>query len=343
MTVGGEIFTIRLPRPFRIAHGVSHTRETVLVRVSAEDGVTGWGEGALPPYYPSRAEACLDWLSGIEVDDDPFAPLPPASGEAAAARVALEMARLDLAARHAGVPLWRFLGVEPRESVPVARTLSIPQSVAELTELLAEGRARGSRFFKLKMGGDLGWDLDCARIAMRLAPDCRFLADVNAGWRIGEAVEALPVLARLGFALVEQPVGADWENWRELREYTRLLPPLIADESFQTAADIPIAAELADGVNVKILKAGGVAAARDLLAEARRAGLRTMIGVMVETGIARSAAAHLASLADWVDIDPPDAIPTDPQCGFTMAGETLRLREGGGLALSAVTAADRAD
>jgi len=342
MNVEGEIFTIRLPRPFRIAHGVSNTRETVLVRVSVGDHVTGWGEGALPPYYPSRAQACLDWLSGIDADDEPFAPLPPAPREAGAARVALEMARLDLAACRAGVPLWRFLGLESRESVPVARTLSIPRSVAELAELLAEGRARGSRFFKLKMGGDLGWDLDCARLAVRLAPDCRFLADVNAGWRIGEAIDALPVLAKLGFALVEQPVGADWENWRELREYTRSSPPLIADESFQTAGDIPTAAGLADGVNVKILKAGGVAAARDLLAEARRAGLRTMIGVMVETGIARSAAAHLASLADWADIDPPDAIPADPRCGFALEGETIRLSEGAGLALSAVTAADRA-
>lgn len=341
MKIEGEIFTIRLPRPFRIAHGVSLTRETVLVRV-LEGGFAGWGEGALPPYYPSRADACLEWLRGLEAETDPFASLPPAPEDAAAARVALEMARFDLAASRAGVPLWRFLGLEPRESVSVARTLSIPQNVTELSQMLADGRTRGSRFFKLKMGGDVDWDVDCARQAVRLAPDCRFMADVNAGWRIGEAVEALPVLATLGFLLVEQPVGGDWENWRELREYTRKAPPLVADESFQTIEDIAIAAELADGVNVKILKAGGIAAARELLVKARESGLQTMIGVMVETGIARSAAAQLASLADWVDIDPPDAIPTEPLCGFAIEGEQLCLTNGTGLALSAVTAADRA-
>jgi len=341
MKVEGEIFTIRLPRPFRIAHGVSHTRETVLVRVS-DGGFTGWGEGALPPYYPSRADACLEWLRELEPENDPFAALPSAPGDAVAARVALEMARFDLAASRAGVPLGRFLGLESRESVPVARTLSIPQNAAELSQMLADGRARGSRFFKLKMGGDVGWDVDCARQAVRLAPDCRFMADVNAGWRIGEAVEALPVLAKLGFLLVEQPVGADWENWRELREYTRNAPPLIADESFQAIEDIAIAAELADGVNVKILKAGGIAAAKDLLVKVRASGLQTMIGVMVETGIARSAAAQLSSLAEWVDIDPPDAIPTEPLCGFAIDGDQLRLSEGAGLALSTVTAADRA-
>lgn len=341
MKVEGEIFTIRLPRPFRIAHGVSHTRETVLVRI-CDGSFTGWGEGALPPYYPSRAEACLEWLRGLEVEGDPFAALPRVPEAADAARVAVEMARFDLAACRAGLPLWQFLGLEYRESVSVARTLSIPQNIAELGEMLAEGRARGSRFFKLKMGGDVGWDVDCARQAVRLAPDCRFMADVNAGWRIGEAVEALPVLRGLGFVLVEQPVGADWENWRELREYTRSSPPLIADESFQTAGDIKDACALADGVNVKILKAGGIAAAKELLAAARKSGLQTMIGVMVETGIARSAAAQLASLADWVDIDPPDAIPPDPLCGFTIEGEHLHLHEGAGLALSAVTAGGRA-
>ncbi len=342
MTVAGEIFTIRLPRPFRIAHGVSHTRETVLVQVS-DGSFIGWGEGALPPYYPSRATACLDWLRDIAVEDDPLAILPPVPEDATAARVALEMARFDLAARRAGLPLGRFLGLEPRDVVTVARTLSIPQNVAELAEMLAEGRARGCRLFKLKMGGDVGWDMDCARQAVRLAPDCRFMADANAGWRIGEAVEALPLLAKLGFVLVEQPVGVDWENWRELREYTRTVPMLIADESFQTIEDLPIAAELVDGVNVKILKAGGVAAAKELLREARKSGLQTMIGVMVETGIARSAAAQLAPLADWVDIDPPDAIPTEPQCGFAIEGDQLRVLEGAGLALKAVTAEGRAD
>ncbi|MBN8709651.1 MAG: hypothetical protein BGO12_03630 [Verrucomicrobia bacterium 61-8] len=341
MKVEGEIFTIRLPRPFRIAHGVSHTRETVLVRGS--DGtLTGWGEGALPPYYPSRAQACLEWLRDVEVEDDPFAPLPPVPWDAAAARVALEMARFDLAARRAELPLGRFLDLEARDVVTVARTLSIPQNVAELAEMLAEGRARGGRLFKLKMGGDVGWDVDCARQAVRLAPDCRFMADANAGWRIGEAVEALPILAKLGFVLVEQPVGVDWENWRELREYAPRAPLLVADESFQDAGDLSAAAELADGVNVKILKAGGVAAAMRLLLEARASGLQTMIGVMVETGIARSAAAQLASLADWVDIDPPDAIPTGPLCGFTIEGDQLRLIKGAGLAFAAVTAADRA-
>ncbi len=118
---------------------------------------------------------------------------------------------------------------------------------------------------------------------------------------------------------------------------------MIADESFQDAGDFPEAAELADGVNVKILKAGGIAAAKELLTQAREAGLQTMIGVMVETGIARSAAAQLASLADWVDIDPPDAIPTEPLCGFTMEAGRLRVNDGSGLALASVTAGDRAD
>ncbi len=124
--------------------------------------------------------------------------------------------------------------------------------------MLADGRGGGSRFFKLKMGGDVGWDLDCATAGR--SPGTGLPVHGRCECRMAyrrEAVEALPILAKLGFVLVEQPVGADWENWRELREYTRSAPALIADESFQDAEDLPEAAELADGVNVKILKAGG--------------------------------------------------------------------------------------
>jgi len=145
----------------------------------------------------------------------------------------------------------------------------------------------------------------------------------------------IPLLGELDVEFIEQPVGRSWEAWRELR--ARLeggsIPPLVADESLQGEEDISSARGLAEGVNIKLLKAGGLTGARYWMDLARQAGLRIMIGVMVETGIGRSAAAQLAPLADWLDIDPPDSIPPEPLIGFRMAGHRLILSERPGLGL----------
>ncbi len=129
-------------------------------------------------------------------------------------------------------------------------------------------------------------------------PDARFSVDVNGGWSPQDAARLIPVFQKLGVEFVEQPVGRPWEAWRELRE--RLagtsLPPLVADESVQSAGDISSAQGLVDGVNIKLLKAGGLTGAWQWIDLARQAGLKVMIGVMVETGIGRSAAAQLSSV-----------------------------------------------
>lgn len=335
MTLEAEKFSIRLRRPFRIAHGTSTTRDTLLVHLR-DGALTAHGEGALPPYYPSTAEAGLAWLKTVPTDGS----LPSAPPEAAAARVALEMARHDLAAQRAGVPLWKSWGLNPANISPCPTTLSIPESENELHEMLAEALADGAPLLKLKTAsGDLAWDQRCAEIAA--ATDRPFSVDANAGWSAAEAARIIPFLQNLGVSFVEQPVARELAAWQELR---RLLPtktPLVADESLQTSADLPALAKVADGVNIKILKVGGLTAAREAITLARSLGLRVMIGVMVETGIGRTAAAHLAPLADWLDIDPPASIPVDPLCGFAISKGRLILSDRPGLGLIPVAAAVR--
>jgi L-alanine-DL-glutamate epimerase-like enolase superfamily enzyme len=330
MTVAAEIFPIRLPEPFRIAHGSTVERETVLVTVT--DGArTGRGEGALPPYYPSRAEACLAWVRAHGLSD----PLPAAPPEAAAARVAVEMARVDLAAQRAGVTVRRFFGLPDTVSAVGSWTLSIPENETALRRALASAREAGAVAFKLKSGsGDADWDLACVRLVA--AAGCPFSVDANGGWTPDGAARLLPVLADLGVLYAEEPVGpAEWADLRA-RLRGRTVPPLVADESLQTAADFDRLAGLADGVNVKILKAGGLRAAGDWLRLARALGFRVLLGVMVETGIGRTAAAHLAPLADWLDIDPPTSIPTAPFCGFSLAAGRVAISSAPGLGLRGV-------
>jgi L-alanine-DL-glutamate epimerase-like enolase superfamily enzyme len=332
MTLAAEKFTIRLPRPFRIAHGASATRDTLLVHLH-ENGFTGHGEGALPPYYPSTAEAGLDWLKSC----DPACAPPPSPPEAAAARTAWEVAIHDLRAQQAGLPLWKYWGLDPAEIPPCPTTLSIPESEGELRESLAEALADGAPILKLKSAsGDSGWDEYCAGLVA--AAGRPFSVDANAGWSAREASRIIPRLQELGVEFVEQPVGREPAAWQELRGLLagRSAPLLVADESLQSENDLPVLATVADGVNVKILKAGGLTTALRWIARARSLRLRVMVGVMVETGIGRTAAAHLASLADWLDIDPPSRIPAAPLCGFSVTSGRLALSGLPGLGLEQV-------
>ncbi|HRJ71336.1 MAG TPA: enolase C-terminal domain-like protein [Terrimicrobiaceae bacterium] len=334
MKLEAERFAIRLPRPFRIAHGVSTTRETILVHARDDRlAVTAHGEGALPPYYPSRADACLAWVSRLPRE---FSEIPPAPPDAAAARVAVEIALQDLAALRAGEPVWKRFGGDPRRCPPCPMTLSIPQSERELAEMLDEGVALGSRDFKLKSGsGDPDWDAACARQVRSRFPEARLSLDANAGWSPGTAAFLVRALADAQIAFFEQPVGREPACWRELRQTLgdAPVPPLVADESLQTLEDLEALRGLADGVNIKLLKAGGLGPASQWIRRARALGFKVMIGVMVETGIGRTAAAQLAPLADWLDIDPPESIPVPPYSGFAVRQGHLVLSGQPGLGL----------
>ncbi len=339
MRLEAEKFAIRLRRPFRIAHGSSATRETILVHLYDEkEGFVAHGEGALPPYYPSTAEACLTWLDEVAQSGDAVAwetacnaQGPP---ETAAGRAALEIALQDLKAQRAGKPLWRLWGLDPARIPPCWRTVPIPSNEKELQEVLDEGILSGSERIKLKTGsGDLGWDENCVRFASERS--VRLGLDANEGWTPEDAEKILSRLARHDIVFVEQPVSRGAAFWSELRSRVRgmKIPPLVADESLQTEDDLAALKGLADGVNVKLLKAGGLHAARRWITLARGLGMGVMVGTMVETGIGRTASAQLAPLADWLDIDPPESIPAAPMIGFRIEGDRLLLAARPGLGL----------
>ena len=341
MILSAEKFTIRMRRPFRIAHGSSDTRETILVHLQA-GGWQAHGEGALPPYYPSQAAACLDWLEHLDVGALPTeanaALIPPAPPAAAAARVALQIALRDLWGQRRGKPLWQAWGLNPSRIPPCARTISLPADENELRQRIEEGRSAGSRHFKLKSGsGDLAWDENCVRLALAGNPDLHLSVDANAAWSPAQAAWIIP---RLPVKYIEQPVAREIERWVELRGLLRNaeIPPLVADESVQSENDLAAWRGLAEGVNIKLLKAGGLDGARRWIAQARVAGFKVLVGVMVETGIGRTAAAQLAPLADWLDIDPPDSTPVEPLSGFRIAGDRLTLSDRPGLGLTATAA-----
>ena len=132
----------------------------------------------------------------------------------------------------------------------------------------------------------------------------------------------LPQLADLGLVFVEQPIShrggiAAWQALREQLPHGRSPLPLIADESAQTVDDLAGLQGLADGVNVKLLKAGGLRPAMAMMREARALGMTVLLGCMVESSIGVTAAAHLVSLADWIDLDGHLYVANDDYCGIS--------------------------
>jgi L-Ala-D/L-Glu epimerase len=184
--------------------------------------------------------------------------------------------------------------------------LSMPTDLEEFSNRVREV-GRQFSVLKLKLGsGSLEQDELIVIRARNAAPRATIFADANGGWSVDDAAMIIPQLKRWNIAFVEQPVHHELgiAGWRELRaKLGSCLMPLYADESAQTMDDVPQLAGLADGINVKLSKCGGWHRAREMIFAARVHRMKVMLGCMIESSIGVTAAAHLAPLADWIDLD----------------------------------------
>lgn len=326
MQITTRTLTHRLRTPFRVAHGTSDTRTTVYATVAHGEHV-GTGEGALVPYYPYRLDDLTAWLDLAAADTDLAAALDACVGAdgvldldaaldavrehlpdgPAPARCALDVALHDLWGKTAGQPLWRLWGLDDADAPVSSFTLSIPETEAAFREVVAAHAHLP--FLKLKVGtGDATTDVRLVQIARSLTAATLGI-DANSAWTVGDALWAVPTLGDVAdVAYIEQPVS--WKDiegaavWQRLREgLPDGLPPLLADESVQSIHDVDTLAGAADGVNVKLTKTGGLSGARAMVQAARRRGLKVLVGCMVESAVGVSAAAQLAPLADFADLD----------------------------------------
>lgn len=291
-----EIKTLHLTEPFRIAHGVSSERQVLRVRYGR-----AVGEAPFVPYYHENAEETLQWVRELEWTMGPAPKDGPRAG-----RLALDVLWHDWQGRRDSKQVWQMLTGKAFASPSGCRSFSIPTDLDGFKEQVARVN-RQFRVLKLKLGsGNIDFDEAVAAYAHEAAPDATIFADANGGWSIADAAAIIPRLLRRRIAFLEQPIhherGAD--AWRELRS---ALPsrsmPLFADESAQTAADIPWLSEFADGVNVKLLKCGGMRQAVTMIEHARASRMQVMLGCMIESSLGVTAAAHLAPLVDWIDLD----------------------------------------
>jgi L-alanine-DL-glutamate epimerase-like enolase superfamily enzyme len=317
MEVRAHSASIPLAGEFTISRGTRSAADVVRVEVE-HDGLTGRGEAA-PIYY--RGETVESALALLEAEAHTVEPYEPFALEAigdalgrdreAAGRAALDGALHDWIGRRLGVPVWRLLGLR-REGPPTSYTIGI--DTVEGTRGRAH-RARGYSALKVKVGG--ADDLE-RLVAIREESTAPLRVDANEGWTLEQARELVPALVELGVELIEQPFPAeDLESFRALRE-VEARPPIVVDEGCHDLRDVARVAGYADAINVKLAKAGGLREAVRMVHAARALGLSVMIGCMVESQLAVAPAAHISSLARWVDLDGHLLLAEQPFTGLRL-------------------------
>ena len=342
--------TTPLHTPFVTALRSTTTTDTVVVRVTDSDGVTGWGEA--PQVWQvtgeslAGAQACVEGplaavLTGRDPDDrqDLCRSLAKAVAANHGAKAAVDVALHDLAARRRGVSLPLLLGSTGLR-VPTDVTLAAGDAAA-LGSTARDRVADGFSVLKMKVGTDAATDVERVRaVRSAVGPSVRLRLDANQGWTPRDAVRVIGALedAGLDIELVEQPVPAadlDGMAWVTARVST----PVMADESVYGVRDLVevIRRRSADLVNVKLAKCGGLAVATTLLELARAQGLGCIVGSMMETHIGVGAAASLVAAHPTSMVSDLDAAwwaARSPVVGgMTYDGATVVLPDAPGLGI----------
>jgi L-alanine-DL-glutamate epimerase-like enolase superfamily enzyme len=319
-------FNLRLCHTWAVSRdaksgGGADTAPTILVRLT-DKSITGLGEAPFSNRYSETPPSIQAFLRLVDPDKISFDDIPASmdyleklAPKNSSAKCALNVALADGAARKAAKPLHTYLGLAFMENTHVT-SFSIG---IDTPQIIAQKVAAAAAFPILKLKIGTPGDRENLAALRRLAPDRTVRVDANEAWHTKE--EALRNLEWLAkdphIEFVEQPMPAATPLKDLAWLKTRSPLPLFGDESYHHAKDISLCAQCFHGVNVKLLKTGGVTTAFDALTAARKAGLKTMVGCMIETSILITAAAHLAELTDHLDIDGNLLISNDPYAGAT--------------------------
>jgi L-alanine-DL-glutamate epimerase-like enolase superfamily enzyme len=335
MQLTWEPITLNLRTTFRITHGASDQRFNVLVHIGEPGGdpaLSGVGEAAGVHYHGENQAGMIEYLQTIDARQwDPFlledvlSGLPPGPR---GARAGIDLALHDLLGKQLGQPLYRILGLDPAKAPQTSFTVGIdaPSVMAE------RARQSGMPIIKVKLGGE---NDEATVSAIRQAnPECRLRVDANTAWSREQAAELIPRLAAYDLEFVEQPLAiGDIDGLRWLRQQS-LGAPIFADENIKTSRDVAAHAGAVDGVVIKLAKSSGVREALRAIHVARALDMQIMIGCMVESSVAVSAAAHISPLCDYADLDGPLLVANDPYRGVQYQGAQLILPDLPGLGVT---------
>ncbi len=309
-----------------ISRGTNQGSENLIVTVEHE-GVSGIGEMAPASggVAPDTAENAERFLASLQESCQTLTPwelqrweqIWNAEPRSDGACAALDMAIHDWIGKRLNVPLWRLFGHDRARIVPTSVTIGInpPEIVREiLPEIVARTHAR---ILKVKLGNPQGIEADKAMFAAAqevCVPEVAWRVDANGGWTVEGAQQMIRWLAARSVEFVEQPLPRGQE--RDLPAIHQDSPlPLFVDESVYRASDIPPLAPYIEGVNLKLMKSGGIREAIRIIHTARACNIQVMIGCMSESALAITAAAQISPLVDMLDLDSHLNLTNDPFIG----------------------------
>jgi len=331
MQVSFKHFNLEMAHPFGISRSV-HTIQPTFIVALTQDGKTGYGEATQNRYYNVTPENLESGLLALkpEIEKYPFTTpedffddfLKPRLNNFRFLMAAIDEAANDLYGKLQNKPLWQIWGFETNH-LPLSTYTIALDSIEKMQQKLLE---KPWPVYKIKLGTN--HDIEIVK-SLRQITDKPFRVDANTGWTANQTVENAKILKALGVEFIEQPLVYDaFEAMKQVKAQTVL--PMMADESVRTEADIKKCVNSFDGVNVKLVKAGGITPARRMLEEAKNLGLKTMVGCMTESSIGISAAAQLLPLCDYADLDGAILLKNDIATGVKLVQGQMILPETGG-------------
>ena len=332
MELSHQVFDLKLALPWATARTTEPggLRRSQVVQVTLRDaasGIVGFGEAAPINRYGESTATVQAFLSSFDASrlsldqlDESLALIAGEGSGEMAAKCAIEMALYDAAGKRAGQPVWELLNLGP----PGVRAISYTIGIGPAERIQEQvRRAADFQLLKLKLGGP--HDQESFRALREVAPDKRVCVDANEGWPDREhalrMIEWLATDGRIEFVEQPLPAGHPEADHRWLFERSPL--PLFADESCHRSDEVARLAGSFHGINVKLMKTGGLTRALAALRQARQSGLQTMLGCMIESSLGIAAAFQLAALADHLDLDSHVLLVNDPSAGLRTEGGAI--------------------
>jgi L-alanine-DL-glutamate epimerase-like enolase superfamily enzyme len=332
-----KTFDLQLKHTFTISRESYDIQPTLIVELQSE-GFSGFGEATSNPYYKITVDSMKNNLEKITPFIESITNETPEEFWHKAhqflkhdmfALCALDIAYNDLYARKKGKKLYELWGYSTDNNPKTDYTIgidSIEKMVSKMKELPWP-------IYKIK----LGTKEDIAIVTeLRKHTDAIFRIDANCGWTVSETISNAIELKKLGVEFLEQPLKADnWEGHAEVFKHSVL--PIIADESCIIEEDVAKCHNHFHGVNVKLVKCGGLTSARRMISQAKKLGMKTMVGCMTESTVGISAIAHLLPELDYVDMDGALLLAKDIATGVTIKDGIIKYSElnGTGVTLNA--------
>ncbi|NJL91844.1 MAG: dipeptide epimerase [Coleofasciculaceae cyanobacterium SM2_1_6] len=337
MDIELQTFTVNKHFPLTISRGTTKQTTNLWLKLHHE-GITGWGEASSFGMDGVRytAESLQKELSSIATQLHNFTPWQHQSLQedlakpsdhnllSNPAKAALDTALHDWLGKALGVPLWQLWGLDLEKIVPISATIGINTPAAAVARYQGWLPITGGKMLKVKLGNPQGIkaDQEMLRAIRQAAPDSALMVDANGGWSLIDALFMGDWLANQGVLYIEQPLPRGQE--KDLPQlFARSPLPIFADESCWTSQDILPLSDRVHGINIKLMKAGGLREVWQMIHTARSLGLQIMFGCYSDSILANTAMAQLSSLADYLDLDSHLNLVNDPFQGAELIAGRL--------------------